>query len=161
MTPVFLQLRYRIFLLILPSPSLFLSAPLSPVSIVSLEALDVAVGLKAGQQDVEEPQHHEEQGSENAMASGSAKLSTNVATATVHEGQHSKYRKNAKERQREGERAGVHLEYTTMKPPIHGGHGPGHAQSHKHIHSVTACHVPNGRVRIHVLHCCHLTRKRV
>jgi len=88
----------------------------------SLKAADVAVGLQAGEEDVEEPQAQEQQASDQAGPPRAPELAADGGPPSVHQHAHADKGEYGEERDREGQRARVHLELLALDPPVDGGH---------------------------------------
>ena len=126
-----------------------------------LKAGDVAVGLQAGEEDVEEPQAQEQQGGEDAGDPRAAELSADGGPASEQQHGHADESEDGEECDGEGQRARVHLELLSFNSPVDGGHRPRHADPQEHVHGVAAGHVTNGRIGMLVLHGGDFTGKSV
>lgn len=124
--------------------------PVSPLQGRS-EALDMAVGLKAGEEDVEEPQTQKEERSEQAWDPRAAQLSADRRPAAEQQHPHADEGKNSEEGDREGQRARIHVKALALDGPVNGRHGPGHTDAQKHVDCVAARDVSHGGVCILIL----------
>lgn len=91
-------------------------------SISFLKAVDVAVGLQAGEKDVEEPQTQEQQAGQEAGHLRAAELSADGGPASEQEHSHADESEDGEECDGEGQRPRVHLELLPLDSPVDGGH---------------------------------------
>lgn len=126
-----------------------------------LEALYMAVGLQAGEEDVKEPESEEEQRSEDFGDSRATQFAAYRRPPAYHQHSHSEECENGEECDGEGQRAGVNAEDFTFDLPIDGSHGPGQPNAQKHIDRVASCHVSHTCIRILVLSGSHFTGKGI
>lgn len=124
--------------------------PVSPLQGRS-EALDMAVGLKAGEEDVEEPQTQKEERSEQTRDTRAAQLSADRRPAPEQQHPHADEGKNSEEGDGEGQRAGIHVKAFALDGPVHRRHRPGHADPQKHVDCVAARDVSDGGICILIL----------
>lgn len=68
-----------------------------------LKALDVAVGLQAGEENVEEPQTQEQQGGQESGHPGTAEFPADGGPASEQEHGHADESEDGEERDREGQ----------------------------------------------------------
>lgn len=125
------------------------------------EACDDTVGLQRGQDDVDEPQAEEQAGSQHLGPPRPPQLPPDLRPAPVHQHRDAHEGEDGEKRDGEGQRSGLDAELLTVDLVEHGRDGPGNADSQKHVHRVTARHVPNRRVSVLVLNRSNLTRKRI
>ncbi len=111
----------------------------------------MAVGLKAGEEDVEEPQTQKEERSEHARDPRAAQLSADRRPAPEQQHRHADEGKNSVEGDGEGQGARIHVKVLALDGPVHGRHGPGHADAQKHIDGVAARDVSDGGVCVLIL----------
>lgn len=130
-------------------------------SISFLKAIDVAVGLQAGEKDVEEPQTQEQQAGQEAGHLRAAELSADRWPTSEQEHSHADESEDGKKCDREGQWTGFHLELLPLDFPVDGGHWPGHSDPQEHIDSVTAGDISNRRISVLVLHGSHFASKCV
>lgn len=128
---------------------------------VCLEALDVAVSLQRGEQDVEEPEADEKHGGQHFSSPRTPQLTTDVGPAAVHEHRHTDKGENGEEGDGEGQATRLHPELVALWVVVDGGDGPGHSDAQEDVHGVAARHVSNGRVCVLILCRCHFTGKSV
>lgn len=126
-----------------------------------LKALNVAVGLQAGEEDVEEPQSQEEQAGQEARHLGTAQLSTNRGPASEQEHAHRDESKDGEEGDREGQRPWIYPKFFSLGFPVDSGHRPGHADTQEHVDSVAASDISNRCISMLVLCGSHFTSKGV
>lgn len=96
-------------------------------SISFLEALNVAVGLQAGEKDVEEPQTQKKQAGQESGHPWTAELSANGRPASEQEHSHADESKDGEECNGEGQWPRVHLELPSFDFPIDSCHWPSHS----------------------------------
>lgn len=130
-------------------------------SISCLKAVDVAVGLQAGEKDVEEPQTQEQQTGQEAGHPGAAELSANGGPASEQEHGHADESKNGEEGDGERQWPWIHLEPPPLDFTVDGGHRPGHANPQEHVDSVATGDVSNGCIGMLVLYGGHFASKGV
>lgn len=128
---------------------------------VCLEALDVAVSLQRGEQDVEEPEADEKHGGQPFGSPRTPQLTADVGPAAVHEHRHADEGENGEEGDWEGQATRLHLEITALWVVVDGGNGPGHSDAQEDVHSIAAGHVSDGCVSVLILYRCHFTGKGV
>lgn len=116
-----------------------------------LKAADVAVGLQAGEEDVEEPQTQEQQGGHQAGPLWAAQLSADGGPASEEENAHADESEDGEECDGEGQRPRVHLELLPFDFPVDGGHRPRHADPQEHVDSVATSDVTNRCIGVLVL----------
>lgn len=126
-----------------------------------LEALDVAVCLQRGEQNVEEPKADEKHGGQHFSSPRTPQLAVDVGSAAVHEHCHTDEGEDCEEGDGERQAARLHPELTALGVVVDGGDGPRHSDAQEHIHRVAACHVSDGRVGVLVLDRSHFTSKGV
>lgn len=125
------------------------------------ESLYMAIGLQAGEEDVEEPESKEEQWSENLGNPWTPKFTSYGLPSAEHQYSHTKEGKNGEECDWEGQRTRVNIEDLSFHLPVHCSHGPGHTYTQKHIHCVASRHISYTCICILVLSCSHFTGKCV
>lgn len=130
-------------------------------SISFLKALDVAVGLQAGEEDVEEPQTQEQQAGQESGHPRTPELSADGGSASEQEHSHADESEDGEECDGEGQWPRVHLELPPFDFPVDGGHWPSHADPQEHVHSVATGDVTNGRISMLVLYGGHFASKGV
>lgn len=128
---------------------------------VYLEALDVAVSLQRGEQDVEEPEADEKHGGQHFSSPWTPQLTADVGSAAVHEHPHTDKGENGEEGDGESQATWLHPEFMALWVVVDGGDGPGHSDAQEDVDGVTARHVSNGRVGVLILCRCHFTGKSV
>lgn len=128
---------------------------------VCLEALNVAVSLEWGEQDVDQPQADKEHGCEHFGSPRASQLSTDVGSAPVHERSHADEGEDGEECDWEGQAAWLHTKFTPFRLVVDGGDGPCHTDAQEHIHRIAARHVPDRRIGILVLDRSHFTGEGV
>lgn len=142
--------------------NLFLSLSPSLPSVWLSEARHVAVGLQRSQQDVEEPQGEEEQSGEQLGGPRPPELSSrDRGPAAVQQREHGAECQHGEERDREGQRAGRHMELLAFAVPVDSGDGPCHADAQENVYSVAARHIADGGVGVLVLDGRHFAGKGV
>ncbi len=130
-------------------------------SISFLKAGDVAVGLQAGEEDVEEPQTQEQQAGQEAGHPRAAKLSADGGSASEQEHSHADESEDGEECDGEGQRSRIHLELLPFDSPVDGGHWPRNTDPKEHIDSIATSDVTNRRISVLVLHGGHFASKGV
>lgn len=126
-----------------------------------LKALDVAVRLQAGEEDVEKPQAEEEQGGQQSGHPGTTQLSTNGWSTSEQKNSHGDESKDGEKCDGEGQRAGVNFKLLPLELPVDRSHRPSQADAQEHVDSVAASDVTNGGVSVLVLYGSHFASKRV
>lgn len=122
----------------------------------------MAVGLQRSQQDVNQPQRHEQQGREHLASPRPAQLATgHRRPPPVQQGGHAHHGQGGEEGDGEGQVSRVHLKRLALGAPGDGGDGPRHADSEKDVDSVGARHVADGGVGVLVLDGGDLAGERV
>lgn len=122
----------------------------------SLEAFYVAVSLQGGEEDVQEPEQHEEAGREQLGSPGAPQFPPDLWPAPVQQHSHIDEREDGEEGDREGQCAGGHSELFPVGRVVNGGNGPGHTDAQEHIDGVAARDIADGGICILVLGGCHL-----
>lgn len=130
-------------------------------SCVLSEALYMAVGLQAREEDVEEPESKEKQWREDFREPWASQFTAYGRSPAQHQHSHSKEGKNGEERDGEGQWAGVHAEDLTFDFPIYGSHRPGHPNAQEHINCIASCHISYACICILVLSSSHFTGKGI
>lgn len=125
------------------------------------ESLYMAIGLQAGEEDVQEPESEEEQRGEDLGNLWTSEFASYGWPPAQHQHSHAKERKNSEECDREGQGTRVDAEDLPFHLPVHRSHRPGQANAQKHIDCVASRHVPHRRVCILVLSGSHFTGKSV
>lgn len=115
------------------------------------EALDVAVGLQRGKEYVQEPQAHEEPCRGQLAATWAPQLPAQVGPPAVQEHADAHEREDGEEGDREGQRAGRHVELLSLQGPVDGGHGPGQADAQEDVDGVAARDIADGGIRVQIL----------
>lgn len=82
----------------------------------------MAVGLQAGEEDVEEPQTQEERSGHQAGHPGTAELSANGRPSPEQKHPHAEESENGEEGDGESQRSRVHPELFPLDAPVDGGH---------------------------------------
>lgn len=126
-----------------------------------LKAVDVAVSLQAGEEDVEEPQTQEQQAGQEAGHLGAAELSADGGPASEEEHGHADESEDGEESDGEGQRPRVHHELLSFDSPVDGGHRPRHADPQEHVNGVATGDIANGRISMLVLDGGHFAGKGV
>lgn len=126
-----------------------------------LKAADVAVGLQAGEEDVEEPQAQEQQAGGDAGPPRPPELSPDRGPASEQQHAHADESEDGEESDGEGQRPWVHPELLPFDFPVDGGHRPRHADPQEHVDSVATSDVTNRRIGMLVLHGGHFAGKGV
>lgn len=138
------------------SHSLFLP----PCSTLS-EALYMAVGFQAREEDVEEPEAKEEERGEQLGGPWASQFAANRRPPTEHQHPHVDEGEDGEERDGEGQGARFHPEDLSFGFPVYRCHGPGQADAQEHVDRVASCHVPDGSVCVLVLGGGHFAGKGV
>ncbi|ETE58450.1 hypothetical protein L345_15829, partial [Ophiophagus hannah] len=125
------------------------------------KALDVAVGLQAGKEDVEQPEAHEEASGQDFGALGTPQLSPYVGSPAVHEDADTNEGKDGEEGDGESQGACLHLKVFALESPVDGRHGPGHPQAQEDVDRIAARHVADRRIRTLVLQGSHFAGKGI
>lgn len=99
------------------------------LSLIILEALDVAVGLERGEQDVEEPQAEEQHAGQGLRSPGPAQLSTYLWPPSVHQRANADKGKDGEECDRESQSARVHPKLLPFTVVVDGCDRPRHLSS--------------------------------
>lgn len=135
----------------------------SPVSALMcpLKALYVAVGLQAGEEDVEEPEAEEEEAGDDACCPRPAQLPPDRGPPAEQQHAHADEGEAGEEGDGEGQGARVHAELLALHLPVDGRHRPRHPDAQEYVDRVAARHVAHRRVSVLVLHSRHLAGKRV
>lgn len=107
---------------------MFSSCPVLPF-VSSLEALDVAVGLQRGEEDVEEPQAEEQHGGQDFGSPRPAQLAANLRPPSVHQCADADEGEDSEERDGEGQCARIHAELLPVALVVDGSDGPRHLSS--------------------------------
>lgn len=126
-----------------------------------LKATDVAVGLKAGEEDVEEPQTQEQQAGQEAGPPRAAELSADGGPASEQEHSHADESEDGEERDWESQRPRFHLKFLPFDSPVDGSNWPCHADPQEHVDGVAAGDVSYRCIGVLVLHGGHFTGKGV
>ena len=121
----------------------------------------MAIGLQAGEEDVEEPESKQKQCGDDFRDSRASQFATNGRPPAYHQNSHSEEGKNGEECDGEGQRARVHTEDLTFDFPIHSSHRPGHPNTQKHINCIASSHIPHWCICILVLSGSNFTGKRI
>lgn len=107
-----------------------------------LEALDVAILLQRGKNDVKEPESEEHAGRNLLAERRSAQLATGHLGATAdYEEEDGDDGENAEDGETESERSWRNFENIVVGPMIDSGHGPRHANSEEDVDAVGSGHV--------------------
>lgn len=112
---------------------LYPSFPLSFDITGILKALDVAIGLQWRKENVEKPQADKQHGGQDLCSPGSAKLSTNLWSPSVHQSGNRDKGKYGKESDRESQSAWINFKVLPLAVVVDGSNGPGHLKTHQFI----------------------------
>lgn len=121
----------------------------------------MAVGLQAGEEDVEEPQAQEEKGGQESGQSRTAELTANGGSASEQENGHADESEDGEECDGEGQWSRVHSEFLPLDFPIDCSHRPSHADPKEHINSIATGDVTNRSISMLVLYGGHFASKGI
>lgn len=83
-----------------------------------LEALDVAVGLQAGEENVKKPQTKEQQCGKEAWDSRTSQLTADGRPSPKEQNGHADEGKDSEEGDREGQRSRIHFKRSVFYRPV-------------------------------------------
>lgn len=121
----------------------------------------MAVGLQAGEEDVEEPQTQEQQAGQDPGHPRTAELSADGGPASEQKHSHADESEDGEECDGEGQWARVHPELLPFDFPVDGSHRPSHADPQEHVDSVAAGDITNGRISMLILYGGHFASEGV